>query len=169
MDVLNGLYVIVDVGGCGIKMNGVLTLVVKHLLMEWSIVSFTKFLLFAMGFIWIGCNLALVLILNYLLSSPNSSFLMHVWKICRWFGRWTAWLGDGKTYLGWEKFGLDSIPSFNYGNQQNLSHQLQSWYSTVLFGSLWKLDRYYGSYNAFSHVFVSVFLWNSHGKLLDLW
>jgi hypothetical protein len=46
MDVLSGLYVIVDVGGCGIKMNGVLTLVVKHLLMEWSIVSFTKFLLF---------------------------------------------------------------------------------------------------------------------------
>ncbi len=78
MDVLSGLYVSVDVGGCGIKMNGVLTLVVKHLLMEWSIVSFTKFLLFTMGFIWIGCNLALVLILNCLLSSPNSSFLMHV-------------------------------------------------------------------------------------------
>jgi hypothetical protein len=43
MDVLSGLYVIVDAGGCGIKMNGVLTLVVKHLLMELSIVSFTKF------------------------------------------------------------------------------------------------------------------------------
>jgi hypothetical protein len=78
MDVLNGLYVIVDVGGYGIKMNGVLTLVVKHLLMEWSIVSFTKFLLFTMGFIWIGRNLALVSILNCLHNSPNSSFLMHV-------------------------------------------------------------------------------------------
>jgi len=78
MDVLSGLYVSVDVGGCGIKMNGVLTLVVTRLLMEWSIVSFTKFLLFTMCFNWIGCNLALVLILNCLLSSPNSSFLMHV-------------------------------------------------------------------------------------------
>jgi hypothetical protein len=78
MDVLSGLYVIVDVGGCGIKMNGMLTLVVKHLLMEWSIVSFTKFLLFTMGFIWIGRNLALVSILNCLHNSPNSSFPMHV-------------------------------------------------------------------------------------------
>jgi hypothetical protein len=78
MDVSSGLYVIVDVGGCGIKMNGQLTLVVKHLLMEWSTVSFTKFLLFTTGFIWIGCNLALVSTLNCLLSSPYSSFLMHV-------------------------------------------------------------------------------------------
>jgi hypothetical protein len=119
-----------------------------------------------MGFIWIGCNLALVSILNCLLSSPNSSFWMHVWKICRWFGRWIAWLGDGQTYLGWEKFGFDSIPSFNYGNQQNLSHQLYSWYSTVLFGSVWKPDRYYGSNNAFSHVFVSAFFVKRPWKII---
>jgi hypothetical protein len=68
MEVMSGLHIIVDVGGCGIKMNCLLTLVVTHLLMEQSVVSFIKFLLFTMGFIWIGCNLALASTLNCLLS-----------------------------------------------------------------------------------------------------
>jgi hypothetical protein len=52
----------------------------------------------------------------------------------------------------------------------------QLWQSTklilptaVLFGSLWKPNRYYGSHNAFFHVFVSVFSVKLPGKLLYLW
>jgi hypothetical protein len=107
MDVLSGLYVIVDVGGCGIKMNGVLTLVVKHLHMEWSIVSFTSFCyLHGVHLDWMqfgfGFNSELFAQLpKFLISNACLKNLQVIWKMDCLTWRWANLLRLG---LIWVRF-----------------------------------------------------------------